>query len=80
MTFLSELHNMSDMSDGRELEKMQAIFRLTPAEVAAEAGMSTATLRRAYRNEAPEGTRKQVAGALETLRRKLLTKLQSKTG
>lgn len=64
--------------DGNELAKKQGLFRLAPAEVAAEAGVSIGTLRKAYRNEVPEETLNVIAQALETCRQKLLSKLQCK--
>ncbi|MGZ3694123.1 MAG: hypothetical protein ACXVBL_07620 [Bdellovibrionota bacterium] len=64
--------------DGRELKRMQKIFRLTPTEVAFEAGMSTSNLRKVYANEAPIETRRMVSKAIETCRQKMAILVNSK--
>jgi hypothetical protein len=55
---------------------MQKMYRLKPAEVAAEAGISTSSLQRVYKDDAPVDTRMTVAQAIERCRKRLLSNLE----
>jgi DNA-binding transcriptional regulator YiaG len=81
LTTINRLLNIPGMHPGNEIKQKQDKYRLKPAEVAAKAGISTDTLRRAYRNDVPEDTSKKILGAIETLRRELIVEFQcSKVG
>lgn len=64
---------------GTELKRLHQLYRLTPEEVAIEAGMSIGNLNNVYRDNAPPQTVAKVERAIEACRRKLLSKLDTKT-
>lgn len=80
LLLLGELPIIPNMKDGRELRATQKRLRLKEAEVCAEAGVSTGTLRRVYENHprVTEDSVNKVLKALETLRMRMASVVNSK--
>lgn len=73
---------VSEMNERSELKEFQEAVGATDEEIAARAGMSKTTLRRAMSGDAPDRTKKSIGEAIEALRRERierLTKLSVRT-
>ena len=63
---------------GKELKIMADKYRLKPAEIAAEAKISTSTLGRAYNDETPSETQLAILAAIEACRGKVYSVVKCK--
>lgn len=70
--------NELDIPHG-EIKPLIKLYRLTPTEVAAAAGMSTSNLQKVCKGEASEEARKAVVGAIYSCRQKVLSNFHSRT-